>query len=220
VTTPTALIAVDVQGTFADDFPGAGLPVPGSGAIVDAIREFTVAAAASPDVLAVVTSQDWHPEKLPGHMVASPADEPDFANKVFTRHGIAGTAEAELHPSFATGALAAVVTDQVKKGQAAAAFSAFEGTDEYGRSLDFLLREKGVRRLVVYGFELANCVSATAVDGARAGYETVVVPDLCSVLDPGRLGAALDALRREGVRTVALAEIGALLGADVGAPAK
>jgi nicotinamidase-related amidase len=36
---PTALVAVDVQGTFADDFPGAGLPVPGSGATaIDAVR--------------------------------------------------------------------------------------------------------------------------------------------------------------------------------------
>jgi nicotinamidase/pyrazinamidase len=202
LTRPTALIAVDVQGTFADDFPGAGLPVPGSGAIVGAIRDFTVETASAPGVVAVVTSQDWHPEHLPEHMVNRAGDEPDFANRIFTRHGIAGSPEAELHPSFATARLAAVVTDRVKKGQSAAAFSAFEGTDEHGRTLDRLLRGKGVRRLVVYGFEIANCVSATALDGARAGYETYVVPELCSVLDPGHLEETLDILRGGGARTV------------------
>jgi hypothetical protein len=34
-----AIIAVDVQGTFADDFPGAGLPIPGAGATVELISK-------------------------------------------------------------------------------------------------------------------------------------------------------------------------------------
>jgi nicotinamidase/pyrazinamidase len=190
---------VDVQGTFADDFPGAGLPVPGSGRIVDAIREFTVAAAASTDVVAVVTSQDWHPEQLPGHMVERAGDEPDFANRIFTRHGIAGTPEAELHPRFEQPDVTAVVTDRVRKGQQTAAFSAFEGTDESGRPLAEILRGHGARRLVVFGFELANCVSATAMDAAREGFETVVVPHLCSVLDPQHEADTLAALRDAGV---------------------
>lgn len=196
---PTALVVVDVQGTFADDFPGAGLPVPGSGERVDAIREFTLRAAAAPDVVAVVTTQDWHPEELPEHMVARAGDEPDLARRIFTRHGIAGTPEAELHPRFASPEVAAAVTDRVRKGQQSAAFSGFEGTDEDGRPLAELLRRRGVRRLLVYGFELANCVSATALDGARAGYETVVVPELCSVLDPDRAGETLRELEAGGV---------------------
>lgn len=212
MTAPTALVAVDVQGTFADDFPGAGLPVPGSGRIVEAIRDFTVAAASSADVRAVVTSQDWHPEQLPEHMVASSGDEPDFAGKIFTRHGIAGTPEADLHPGFATAELAGVITDRVRKGQSAAAFSAFEGTAEDGRALERILRDRGVERLVVYGFELANCVSATAVDAAGAGFETYVVPELCSVLDPARAGETLDALHAAGVKVAGAREVRALLG--------
>lgn len=210
---PTALVVVDVQGTFADDFPGAGLPVPGAGERVDAIRELTLRAAAAPDVVAVVTTQDWHPEQLPEHMVARPGDEPDFARRIFTRHGIAGTAEAELHPRFATPAIAAVVTDRVRKGQRSAAFSAFEGTDERGRPLAELLRGRGVRRLVVYGFELANCVRATALDGVRAGYETVVVPELCSVLDPDRAGETLRELEAAGVVVTGAEAAARLLGA-------
>jgi nicotinamidase/pyrazinamidase len=214
VSTRTALVPVDVQGTFADDFPGAGLPVAGSGDRVDAIRIFTVAAASLADVVAVITTQDWHPEQLPEHMVAHEGDPPDFANALFTRHGIAGTAEAELHPRFATPELLAAVTDGVKKGQQSAAFSGFEGHDEGGLPLEQLLAERGVSRLVVYGFELANCVSATAIDAVRHGYETYVVPELCSVLDPARLDETLAALETSGVRVVNSEEMLAVLTGD------
>lgn len=206
----TALVVVDLQGTFADDFPGAGLPVPGSGRRVDAIREFTVRAAASPDVVAVVTTQDWHPERLAGH-IAEPSEEPEPARGVFPRHGVAGSPEAELHPRFDRPEVSHAVTDRVRKGQRSAAFSGFEGTDEQGRSLGEILHGRGVRRLLVYGFELANCVSATALDGAAAGYETVVVPELCSVLEPDRADETLAALRAGGVRLVDPAEAEQLL---------
>ena len=198
----TAVIAVDVQGTFADDVEGAGLPVPGAARTVDPIRRFTVAAADADPVTTVVTSQDWHPEQLPSHMVARPGDEPDIPNAIFPRHGIAGTPQAELHPRFATPALLAVVTDQVRKGQAAPAFSAFDGTDRDGRPLAWLLHQAGVRRVVVYGWELANCVAATCRSAARHGYDVWLVPELCSVLDPAAAGQVVDDLRRAGVTPV------------------
>lgn len=210
----TALVAVDVQGTFADDVPAAGLPVPGSGERVEAIRRFTVAAARAPATVMVVTSQDWHPAHLPEHMVEHDGDTPDFARGVFTRHGLAGTPEAELHPRFATPELLAAVTARVRKGQRSAAFSAFEGRDDGGRPLLELLRAASVERLVVYGFELANCVSATALDASAHGFETVVVPELCSVLDPDRLPETLARLEAAGVRVLDAAGALALLGEE------
>jgi nicotinamidase/pyrazinamidase len=197
----TAVVAVDVQGTFADDFPGAGLPVPGSGATVEAIREFTLLAAAMPDVVKVVTSQDWHPEHLPGHIV-EPGERPTQARKLFPRHGVAGTPEAELHQRFATPQLLAAVTDRVKKGQHAAAFSAFEGFDDSGRSLARILHDANVERIVVYGWELANCVASTALDGVESGFDVYVVADLCSVLDPEHEDDTLERLDRVGVEVV------------------
>lgn len=185
----TAIICVDVQGTFADDFEGAGLPVPGAAKTVKPMRDFVLRAAKSPNVVAVVTSQDWHPEHLPDHMI-EPGGTPDFANRLFTRHGIAGTPEAEFHPDFDTPEIRAVITDRVKKGQHSAAFSAFEGVDDDGRSLADILHDKEVDRLVVIGWELANCVSATAIDGAKGGFKTAVVVELTSVLDPSGLSLA------------------------------
>jgi len=201
----TALIAVDVQGTFADDFPDAGLPVSGAARTVDAIRDFTLRAAKLPGVVAVVTSQDWHPEHLPGHIAGS-GEAPAPSLGLFPRHGVAGTPEAELHPRFATPDLLASVTDQVRKGQHAAAFSAFEGTDASGRTLEEILRDAGAEHLVVYGWELANCVAATALGGVEAGFDVVVVTELCSVLDPEHKDDVLGELTGGGVRAVRTAD--------------
>lgn len=203
----TAIICVDVQGTFADDFEGAGLPVPGAAKTVKPMRDFVLRAAKSQNVVAVVTSQDWHPEHLPEHMI-EPDGTPDFANKLFTRHGIAGTPEAELHPDFDTPEIRAVITDWVKKGQRSAAFSAFEGVDDEGRSLADILHDKEVDRLVVIGWELANCVSATAIDGAKEGFKTTVVVELTSVLDPSgpALANTLGNLQGWEVETVLTAQ--------------
>lgn len=201
----TALVAVDVQGTFADDFPGAGLPVPGAAATVGPIRDFTVRAARAAAVVKVVTSQDWHPEHLPGH-IAEPGERPTAGAKLFPRHGTAGSPEAELHPGFATADVLSVVTDQVRKGEKGAAFSAFEGVDGAGRTLGAVLHDARVARIVVYGWELANCVAATALDGVASGFDVVVVTELCSVLDPEHERETIAGLAAGGVRVVRSAQ--------------
>lgn len=202
----TAVVVVDLQGTFADDVPDAGLPVPHSGETVDAIRAFVLEAARDPSVVAIVTSQDWHPEHLPEHMV-EPGGVPDFEHKIFTRHGIAGTAQAELHPRFATTEVLEVITDRVKKGQNAAAFSAFEGVAEDGSSLLDILRDKGVERVVVIGWELANCVARTALDASSHGFRTAVVWDLTSVLEPEKRDETLASLRNPLLSTITRREL-------------
>lgn len=207
MTKQTAVIAVDVQATFADDFPGAGLPVPGSAETVDSIREFVLLAAKEPSVAAVVVSQDWHPEHLPEHIV-EPGGTPHIEHGIFARHGIAGTPGADLHPRFATEELRWAVTDKVKKGQRAPAFSAFEGVDDLGTPLLDILQRKGVERVVVIGWELANCVSATAIDSAEHGFQTAVVIELTSVLDPVALPTTLGTLHGRGVETLLSVEEG------------
>ena len=78
----------------------------------------------------IVTTQDWHID--PG---AHFSETPDFVD-TWPPHGVAGTAEAELHP-----ALAHVNADvTIKKGQYEAAYSGFEGTTEDGTTLEQALR--------------------------------------------------------------------------------
>ena len=53
--------------------------------------------------------------------------------------------------------------------------SAFFGTD-----LDFTLRQKGIRTLIVTGVATWACVLKTVFDAAEMGYEVIVPADCCA----------------------------------------
>lgn len=159
-----ALLMVDVQPTFCE---GGELPVAGGNAVADRIAGFV--REHRDDYELLVTSQDWHAD--PGtHFSLSP----DYADS-WPPHGLVGSANAELHP-----ALRAVVADAVtiKKGLRQAAYSAFEGTSEDGRSLAEVLREAGVTAVDVCGIAESHCVRASALDAITAGFEVRLLTGL------------------------------------------
>jgi len=69
-------------------------------------------------------------------------------------------------------------------------YSAFFGTD-----LDLLLRELGVRKLILTGLVTNVCVQHTAADAFFRGYELVVVRDCCEALSAEDHERALDYMR-------------------------
>ena len=85
-----ALIIVDVQPTFCE---GGALPVTGGNAIAEAVAAYVD--AHRDEYQLIVTTQDWHID--PG---AHFSETPDFVD-TWPPHGVAGTAEAELHPALA-----------------------------------------------------------------------------------------------------------------------
>ena len=174
VTTRRALLVVDVQPTFCE---GGALPVAGGNATADAIARF---AASHRDRYAlVVTTQDWHIK--PGHHFS---DTPDFVDS-WPPHGVAGTAEAELHP-----ALADLHPDaSVRKGAYEAAYSGFEGVDEDGRTLATILRNAHITDVDVVGIAESHCVRATTLDALDLGLRARVLTDL-TVPVTAQLGAA------------------------------
>ena len=161
-----ALLVVDVQPTFCE---GGALPVAGGNAVAEAIAAF---ASTHRDRYAlVVTTQDWHED--PGPHFAVPPAEPDYVD-TWPAHGVAGTAEAELHP-----ALADLTPDvSVKKGRFAAAYSGFEGVDTAGRDLATILAEARIDAVDVVGIAESHCVKATTLDALRAGLSARVLTDL------------------------------------------
>lgn len=174
MSTGRALLVVDVQPTFCE---GGALPVPGGNAVAEAIADFAARHRADYDL--VVTTQDWHID--PGAHF-SPA--PDFVD-TWPPHGMAGTAEADLHP-----ALADLRPDvMVRKGAYEAAYSGFEGTDETGRDLAAVLAAAGVAEVDVVGIAESHCVRATALDALAQGLRTRVFTDLTVPVTP-ELGAA------------------------------
>jgi len=186
-----ALIVVDVQPTFCE---GGALPVEGGNDVARAIAEFAAEHRADYDV--VVTTQDWHVD--PGRHFS---DTPDFVD-TWPPHGVAGTAEAELHP-----ALAGLAPDaSVKKGAYEAAYSGFEGVDAEGRSLAAVLAEAGVTAVDVVGIAESHCVRSTALDAHGLGLATRVLTDLTVPVSPELGAAARQEMAAAGIALVASAD--------------
>lgn len=189
--TGRALIVVDVQSTFCE---GGALGVEGGNAVATGIASYAAAHRERYDL--VVTTQDWHID--PGDHFS---ENPDFVDS-WPPHGIAGTAEAELHP-----ALADLAPDaQIKKGQYAAAYSGFEGTDIADRPLAHLLIEHGIGKVDVVGIAESHCVKETALDARRLGHEVRVLTDLTVPVTPEQGQAARTDLRAAGVALISAAE--------------
>lgn len=184
----TALLVVDVQPTFCE---GGALGVEGGNDVAANVADLL---AGDHGYDLVVTTQDWHID--PGDHFS---DEPDFVD-TWPPHGVAGTAEAELHPAL--DAVAGRIDAGVRKGMHAAAYSGFEGVDGDGRTLNDLLSSAGVREVDVVGIAFDHCVRATAMDAAAIGYATTVIEGLSASVAPETEAAARTQLADAGVEVI------------------
>jgi nicotinamidase/pyrazinamidase len=186
-----AIIVVDVQRDFCE---GGSLPVTGGAAVAAAISRHLQ--TTSYDL--VVTSRDYHLD--PGRHFAT--GEPDYVD-TWPPHCVVGTPGADYHPDLS------VVGPrvEVRKGRHAAAYSAFEGVDDAGRDLEAVLAEAQIGRLVIVGIAESHCVAATAVDGARSGRPTTVIPELTVGVTPETTDAARVRMGEAGVTRTPLQEI-------------
>lgn len=185
----SALLVVDVQPTFCE---GGALPVEGGDAVASRVADLL---AGDHGYDLVVTTQDWHID--PGNHFS---DEPDFVS-TWPPHGVAGTAEAELHPALDP--IADRIDAKVRKGMHAAAYSGFEGVDDDGRTLDEVLAAAGVTEVDVVGLAFDHCVRATAVDAAANGYATKVIERLSASVAPETEAAARNQLADVGIDIIA-----------------
>jgi nicotinamidase-related amidase len=157
----TALVVVDMQHDFVSD--GGSLQVPDAAATVPVIADLVrrFRVAGAP----IVFTQDTHRD-----------GDPEFA--IWPVHAVEGThgwaIVDELHP---------LPEDTVLRKPRYDAF--------YGTPLDHLLRQWGVRTLVVCGTVANICVHYTASSAALRWYEVVIPRDAVSALDPFDLAASL-----------------------------
>ena len=86
-----------------------------------------------------------------------------------------------------------------RKGQYAAAYSGFEGTDEDGTPLADWLRRRGVDEVDIVGIATDYCVQATAADAVNAGFATRVLLDLTAGVAPESTAKAVEDMRAAGV---------------------
>ncbi|MEJ3653640.1 isochorismatase family cysteine hydrolase [Actinomycetes bacterium KLBMP 9759] len=92
-------------------------------------------------------------------------------------------------------------------------YSAFHSTD-----LDLLLREQGVRTLVVAGVKTNVCVRATVQDAFAAGYEVLVPREATNSNRPHLAEASLEDIDRYFGSVVPLAEALTRLAPTAGGP--
>jgi nicotinamidase/pyrazinamidase len=187
----TALIVVDVQNDFAD--PAGSLYVRGGGSLVPLVNAEIAAARARG--ARVFYTQDWHPPTTP-----------HFARDggVWPVHCVADTWGARLHPGLV------VSGPVVRKGTGGEdGYSGFsmrhpETGATSDTELDGLLRETGVKRVVIVGLATDYCVQATALDARERGYPTTVLLEGIRAveLEVGDGARAIERMREAGVEVV------------------
>jgi nicotinamidase/pyrazinamidase len=189
-TSTSALIVVDVQNDFAD--PAGSLSVRGGDAVIPIING-EIRTATSAGAL-VVATQDWHPKSTP-----------HFAKDggIWPVHCVADTWGAALHPDLALSIEAPRIHKGANGEDGYSGFTMRDPTsgDETPTELDGLLKHRAIERVVVVGLATDYCVSATALDAARLGYDTATLTDAIAAVDlqAGDGERALQAMRDAGV---------------------
>jgi nicotinamidase/pyrazinamidase len=202
----TAILGlIDVQPTF---MPGGGLAVPGGDRIVPTLNRLM------PRFDHAFATQDWH---KPAHLSFASAhagrhpyetiELPYGTQILWPDHGIAGTAEAMLHPDLDQTRVELIV----RKGCAVAvdSYSAFFENDHVtATGLDGWLRQRGFEHLILCGLATDFCVAWSAEDAARLGYQVTIIEDACAAIalptTDGRttMDEARDRLTALGVRFI------------------
>ncbi|MGB0659305.1 MAG: bifunctional nicotinamidase/pyrazinamidase [Mangrovicoccus sp.] len=192
-----ALIVIDVQNDFC---PGGALAVAGGDEVVAPIN------ALMAEFPVVVFSQDWHPadhssfaSQHAGKDPFSMTEMPYGPQVLWPDHCVQGSEGAAFHPGLAMDPAQMIIRKGFRKGiDSYSAF--FENDQTTPTGLEGYLRSRGVTKLTLVGLATDFCVSFSAQDAAKLGFEAEVILSACRAIDlDGSLKAALDAMKAAGV---------------------
>jgi nicotinamidase/pyrazinamidase len=192
-------LVIDVQNDFC---PGGALAVPAGDEVVPLINEL------AHRFRHIVLTQDWHPR---GHRSFASAhagrqpfetiEMPYGAQTLWPDHCVQASSGAAFHPALRLEERAELI---LRKGfrRHVDSYSAFYENDrKTPTGLAGYLRERGFRRVFLAGLATDFCVSYSAVDARREGFDAVVIDDACRAIDlGGSLAAAHQAWAEAGVR--------------------
>jgi len=184
----TALVVVDMQNDFAH--PRGSLFVAGGDQIVAAVHAEAVRAANAGAF--VVYTQDWHPS-VTAHFQKDGGTWPV--------HCVQDTWGAEFVEGIEV--LGPVIRKGADGRDGYSGFSVRDpltGTRDETR-LGAVLREHGIRRVVICGLATDYCVVETALDAVRLGLHAAVITSLVAAvnLQPGDGERALGRMSQAGV---------------------
>ena len=198
--TKIGVIVVDVQGDFTKVKNGS-LAVEGTDeAYVKDVEENTkkLKEAGYP----IYATQDWHPANhvsfFTSHQGKKAFDVIQLHGKdqvLWPPHCVQKTPGAEL-------LLDKRLFKAVAKKGMDAKYDSYSGfQDDGGKKTDLnqFLKKDGIKRLIVYGIATDYCVRATALDGVAAGYNVVLIKNLCRGVAPDTSQKAIDEMRAKGI---------------------
>lgn len=195
----TGIIIVDIQGDFTQLMNGP-LAVPGTN--LDYIHKLQKEIDRLKGLgYPLWASQDWHPADHISFVTSHPG------KKIFDRISVSGREQILWPPHClqdSSGAELVIdaigVEGVIRKGQDPGydSYSVFQDEGGQETGLLTLLKEKGIRKLVLFGIATDYCVRFTARDGFDRGYQVVVVESLCRGIDPKTTAEALREIRSRG----------------------
>lgn len=192
-----ALLVIDMQHDF---LPGGALAVAEGDTLVPAIE------AVAERFQHVILTQDWHPR---GHIsfASSHAGRRPFTDTVEAPYGTQSLWPDHCVQATHGAALAVNVPHTeliLRKGFRTHidSYSAFLENDHITPTgLAGYLRERQIQRLFFCGLAYDFCVGASAVHGAKMGFECVVLEDLSRAVDlPGSVQRTNESFSRANVQ--------------------
>ncbi len=199
------LVVVDVQNDFC---PGGALGVNDGDSVIDAVNPLV------DRFDHVVLTQDWHPRGhrsfASSHTGRLPFEsiELDYGKQtLWPDHCVQGTEGAAFHPRLeATKAELVIRKGFRTRIDSYSAF--FENDRRTPTGLAGYLRERRFTRVFLCGLATDYCVTYSALDARRSGFEAVALLDACRAIDlHGSLDLALDAMREAGTLLVTSAAL-------------
>jgi nicotinamidase/pyrazinamidase len=198
--TKIGIIVVDVQGDFTK-WKNGSLAVEGTDeAYVKTVEENTkkLKDAGFP----IYSTQDWHPANhvsfFTNHQVKKAFDVIKLHGKdqvLWPPHCVQNTPGGEIlldHKLFKA---------VVKKGMDSQydSYSGFQDDGGKKTTMDKLLKNDNIKKVIVYGIATDYCVRATALDGAAAGYQVVLIKNLCRGVTPDTSQKAIEEMKAKGI---------------------
>ena len=209
-----AAIVVDVQGDFTTAKKGTLAVSDTDEGYVKKVSDNTI--KLKEQGIAIYGTQDWHPASHISFAVNHPGKKPFEAIQIDGRSQV-------LWPSHCVQGTdgAKVLLDNnlfqaiVKKGQNPK-FDSYSGFQDDGGAkteMDTILKEAGIKKLIIYGIATDYCVKATALDAVASGYKVVIIENLSKGVAPDTTAKALDEMKAKGIlilKEVDLAKIKAM----------
>jgi len=196
----TAVIVTDIQADFTQAMQG-------SLAVAGADQEYLDAAERETRRLKalgypIYATQDWHPANhisfFSNHDNANPFDVIEIEGRqqiLWPPHCVQESPNARILMDES------LFTAIVKKGMDPA-FDSYSGFFDDGKKetgLADILKNAGIKKLIIYGLTTDYCVKATVMDARMLGFDVILIKDLCRGVAPESTAAALEEMKAAGV---------------------